>query len=162
MLKRLLLVVVLIAVTLSVTVAPAAAQDGVARTAPCVVTTLLAPENEVRTPANTNDPTVESVARGRAVFLILPSGTIIFHVQIFNPARETFVAGHIHIGPPNANGPVVVGLFSGSTNTSFFRQFGFLTTTPAIAAAICANPSAYYVNYHTTQDPVGATRGQLR
>ena len=32
------------------------------------------------------------------------------------------------------------------------------TTT---GADLCANPSAYYVNYHTTAFPGGAIRGQL-
>jgi len=34
-------------------------------------------------------------------------------------------------------------------------------SNPALGAAICANPSGYYVNYRSTEFPAGATRGQL-
>ena len=70
------------------------------------------------------------------------------------------MAGHIHIGPPTANGPVVQGLFAGSSTDTTFQNSGEVSN-PALATNLCANPDAYYVNYHTTQDPVGATRGQL-
>ena len=38
---------------------------------------------------------------------------------------------------------------------------GVATPNPGTTgAALCANPSAYYVNYHTTAFPGGAIRGQ--
>jgi hypothetical protein len=141
--------------------APAGAgESGSDGAAACVLNTRLLPENEVRTAANVNDPTVESTATGHAQIKVRNDGSIEWKVTINNRDAETFVAGHIHIGPPTANGPVVQGLFSGSSNATHFVDSGSVMNA-TLAAALCGTPSAYYVNYHTTQDPVGATRGQL-
>ena len=125
----------------------------------CVLATSLTPSAEVR-PAGTTDP-VESVARGFSVLHVSAQGTVTFLTVIHNPARETFFGGHIHVAPAGANGPIVVPLFSGSDSSRLFVQATTVAADPQLAAAICANPSAYYVNYHTTQDPQGAVRGQL-
>jgi hypothetical protein len=88
-------------------------------------------------------------------------GTIEFKTHIVNPAAETFVAGHIHIGSAVVAGPVVQSLFvPPATSEEQIMQSGEVAN-PALGAAICANPSNYYVNYHTTQFPGGAIRGQL-
>jgi len=127
----------------------------------CVLNTELSPENEVRTAANTTDPTVESTARGHAQVKVRADGTIEYKVFVLNQDGETFTAGHIHGAPAGTNGPVVQNLFVGSTfDDEQFVQHDEVSN-PALAADLCADPSAYYVNYHTTQDPVGAIRGQL-
>jgi CHRD domain len=59
------------------------------------------------------------------------------------------------------NGPVVVTLFSGSTDRKLIFQAVRLQIDATLAAAICANPAGYYVNYHTQDFPGGAIRGQL-
>jgi hypothetical protein len=69
---------------------------------------------------------------------------------------QKIVAAHIHKGAPGTAGPVVVPF--GKT----FKSKGCTTTTAAIAAAIKAKPSAYYVNVHNAKYPGGALRGQLR
>jgi hypothetical protein len=48
----------------------------------------------------------------------------------------------------------------GPTSDRQIRQSGEVSN-PALGAAICANPSEYCVNYHSTTFPTGATRGQL-
>jgi CHRD domain len=67
------------------------------------------------------------------------------------------VAMHIHKGVAGANGPVVVPLDPKTINGA--RTC--VTVTPAIAAAIVANPAGHYFNIHTPTAPGGATRGQL-
>jgi hypothetical protein len=68
----------------------------------------------------------------------------------------TLTAAHIHRRRPGTAGPVVVP-FGAS-----FRSKGCTNATAAVAAAIRANPSAYYVNVHNARYPGGALRGQLR
>ncbi|HSD19599.1 MAG TPA: CHRD domain-containing protein [Anaeromyxobacter sp.] len=127
-----------------------------------MLNTRLSPENEVRTAANTNDPTVESTATGHAQVKVRNDGTLEIKVFILNQDAETITAGHIHVGPPTANGPVVVPLFSGSFSGEHFVQHEVVAVPEAFDAFdLCDDPGAFYVNYHTTQDPVGATRGQL-
>jgi hypothetical protein len=93
-------------------------------------------------------------------------GTIQFKTQILNKNGETFVAGHIHQAPVGVPGPVVVPLFvapSPPTSARQIKQRGVATPNAGTTGAnLCQNPSAYYVNYHTTAFPGGAIRGQLR
>lgn len=152
--RRLLLVLAATLVALWL-LAPVGAQADTATR--CAAYAVLKPANEVRT--DTTDP-VESRAFGAALVAI--NGTrLAFSVAIVNPARETFVAGHIHIGAAGSNGGVVVLLFEGSSSSRLFLQADRLEISADTAAAICGNPAGFYVNYHTTQDPQGAVRGQL-
>ena len=106
-----------------------------------------------------------STATGHTLIKVRLDGTISFKTQIKNPNRETFVAGHIHQAPAGVPGPIVVPLFvspSPATNARHIKQSG--AATPSVGttgAMLCQNPSAYYVNYHTTAFPGGAIRGQL-
>lgn len=64
---------------------------------------------------------------------------------------------HIHRGDAQTAGPVVVALANPVHDISD-------TCTPVASALIneiVANPSAFYVNVHTTQYPKGAIRAQL-
>lgn len=133
-----------------------AASDSATR---CVLNTLLSPGNEVR-PEGTDDP-VDSTASGHAQVKIRHDGTLEYKVFLLNMARETFVAGHVHRAPAGVNGPVVVPLFGGSTDEAQFVQHAEIGIDAPLADEICGDPSAFYVNYHTTQDPGGAVRGQL-
>ena len=122
----------------------------------------LRPENEVRTPGSTFDATVESVAWGHAQIKIYAGNVLECKVQIHNPAGEAFTAGHIHIGGPTVVGGVVVGLHNSLPNiTDEHIKLECGPLTDADVAAVLANPSNFYINYHTTLDPVGAIRGQL-
>jgi CHRD domain len=111
-------------------------------------------------PPGTPDP-VESRASGFA-FAQIVGTKLHFVVVIFNPARESFILGHIHSAPVGVNGPIFVDLFM---NASGVNPFVF-TQSDSIdigdkAEAICNNLPGFYFNYHTTQDPQGAVRGQL-
>jgi CHRD domain len=83
-----------------------------------------------------------------------------------NKDRETVVAGHVHVGAVGVNGDIVVELFvppAPATSARHIKQGGVVTPeTGTTGAALCENPSAYYVNYHTTVFEGGAIRGQLR
>ena len=107
-----------------------------------------------------------STAKGHTLIKVRNDGTIEFDTHILNKANETFVAGHIHQAPVGVAGPIVVPLFVSPTPPTSARhitQSGVATpNTGTTGADLCANPSAYYVNYHTTAFPGGAIRGQLR
>jgi hypothetical protein len=89
------------------------------------------------------------------------TGEIKYHVFATNlPGTiEGSPGAHIHVGRAGQAGDVVLGLeLTG-------RESGLVAsgkaTNPALAAAILADPSNYYVNVHTTTCPGGAIRGQL-
>ena len=69
-------------------------------------------------------------------------------------------AAHIHIGPRNIAGPVVVPLqvVSGTDWT----VDTCITASAAVLSAIEASPGAYYVNVHNAVFPGGEIRGQLK
>ena len=121
----------------------------------CVLNTQLNAHNE--TTGST------STATGHTQLKVWKDGTISFKTQIFNPNHETFVAGHIHQGAVGVAGGIVVPLFGGPSTTSGHIKLGGTATPNAgtTGSAICQNPSAYYVNYHTTAFGAGAIRGQL-
>jgi hypothetical protein len=106
-----------------------------------------------------------SVAKGHTLIKVRQNGTIEFKTQINNKAHESFVAGHVHQAPVGVAGPIVVPLFvapAPPTSARHIKQIGVATPNAGTTgAALCANPSAYYVNYHTTAFPAGAIRGQL-
>jgi hypothetical protein len=107
-----------------------------------------------------------STAKGNTLIKVRNAGTIEFKTRILNKNHETFVAGHIHQAPVGVAGPIVVPLFvspAPQTSARHIRQKGVATPNAGTTGAdLCANPSAYYVNYHTTAFGGGAIRGQLR
>jgi CHRD domain len=74
----------------------------------------------------------------------------------------TVVAAHIHVGDAGTPGPIVVGLFMGTAFAGTDAASGCVTDVdPDLIKAIRQDPSAYYVNVHSTVFPGGAVRGQL-
>ena len=148
--RRLLAVLALGVVVAMLAAAPAGAQSST--TTKCTAVAALKPGNEV--------PPVESRTSGAALVNI--NGTrLSFAVAIANPERRTFFAGHIHIGAAGVNGPIRVILFEGSSDRRLFTQAASIQTSAEDAAAICADLSGHYVNYHTTRNRGGELRGQL-
>src|SRR5438552_18722462 len=153
--RRLLALVLLVGLLAwpAVSVAPAKSGKGTM----CVLHARLAASNE--TTGST------STATGHTLIKVREDGTITFKTQINNPDRETFIAGHIHKAPVGVPGPIVVPLFvspSPPTSVRHIKQSGTATPNAGTTGAdLCQNPSAYYVNYHTTAFPGGAIRGQL-
>jgi len=103
-----------------------------------------------------------STAKGHTQIKVRANGTIEFKTHILNKSGETFTAGHVHQAPL---GTIAVPLFvppTSATSARHIRQSGVATPNAGTTgAALCANPSAYFVNYHTTALPGGAIRGQL-
>jgi hypothetical protein len=124
----------------------------------CVLHAKLAAKNET--------PPTTSVAKGHTLIKVRNDGTIEFKTHINNKNHETFVAGHIHQAAVGVAGPIVVPLFvapAPATSARHIKQSGVATPNAGTTgAALCQNPTAYYVNYHTTAFPAGAIRGQLR
>jgi hypothetical protein len=151
--RRLILgvVVACAAVALTASGAPAKNGNGVM----CVLHAKLTAKSE--TTGST------STAKGHTQIKVRANGTIEFKTQILNKNGETFIAGHIHLAPVGMAGAIVVPLFaSPGTTARHIRQSGVATPNAGTTgAALCANPSAYYVNYHTTAFTGGAIRGQL-
>jgi hypothetical protein len=71
------------------------------------------------------------------------------------------VAAHVHRGRKFENGPIVVPLTAPATGDPGASS-GCVSVAPDLAAAIQADPRAYYVNVHTSAFPDGAVRGQLK
>lgn len=130
-----------------------AGENGSDEATMCVFTTQLRAENEV--------PTSTSNAWGYTQIKVRNNGTIEFTTHIVNPDLETFRAGHIHVAPAGTPGPVVQSLFVGAATSDMQIMQSGEVSNPTLGSAICADPSAYYVNYHTVLFPAGAVRGQL-
>ena len=99
-------------------------------------------------------------AFGHTQIKIRNDATLEFKTHIVNDG-QTYIAAHVHIGPVGVNGPVVVPLFGGFGSDEQIKGSGEISIAPGLAAAICATPANYYVNYHSTLHPGGAIRGQL-
>jgi hypothetical protein len=141
------------AAALAASGAPAKSGRGVI----CVLEAKLSAKNE--TTGST------STATGNTLIKVHDDGTIQFKTRILNKNHETFIAGHIHQAPVGVAGPIVVPLFvspAPPTSARHIKQSGEATPNAGTTGAdLCANPNAYYVNYHTTAFPGGAIRGQL-
>ena len=123
----------------------------------CVLHAKLSPKT-----ANTT-----STAKGHTLIKVRRNGTIEYKTHILNKGNETFTAGHIHQAPVGQSGPIAFSLFRAAapTNARQIKDRGSVPAATAtdqqFASQLCQNPSAYYVNYHTTANPAGAIRGQL-
>jgi hypothetical protein len=64
---------------------------------------------------------------------------------------------HIHKGPPDGSGPVVVPLIT----PTVYGSKDCVAAAPALVKDIADHPANYYVDIHTFKFPAGAVRGQL-
>ena len=84
-------------------------------------------------------------------------GEVCWVIVVENIALPS-TGAHIHIAPVTDPGPVVVPL---SAPDLTGMSSGCISADPDLIKDIQQNPSAYYVNVHTTDFPGGAVRGQL-
>jgi hypothetical protein len=106
-------------------------------------------------PAVCGDP--DAVAQ--MILIINPASDSVCFLTRWTDIDGTVVAAHIHLAPVGVPGAVVVPLFSGSFGST--DKLRGCVSANGLAAAILANPSAYYVNIHSTVYPAGAVRTQL-
>lgn len=135
-------VLVVLAVTAAAVVMgpalPAAATGG----APLVAT--LTGANEVPGPG---DPD----GAGTAELTVNPGlGRVCWAIE--TTGLSAFTGAHIHRGSATEFGPILVHLSLGE---------GCATADRALLTEILRDPSAFYVNVHTTEFRAGAIRGQL-
>lgn len=101
-------------------------------------------------------PPVQSNASGIA-HITLNQGLGEVCVDIESSGFEgQVIAGHIHRGPEGVGGPVVIGLGVNSPNFS-----NCVEADGDLIKEIRQDPSAFYVNVHSTAFPGGEIRGQL-
>lgn len=98
--------------------------------------------------------------RGSASVLINANqGSICFAITV--SGLSTPQAAHIHRNVAGQNGDIVVG-FTAPTTGNPGASSGCMTGVSAsLLKQIKNNPTAFYVNVHTTDFPAGAVRGQL-
>lgn len=111
-------------------------------------------------PLNTEQETTGSNTDASGFFTYTISGTQLCYTLTARDLSASAVAAHIHLGPRNTAGPVVIPL-TVAAGTSFTRS-ACTTAGATLLADIQANPKAYYVNVHTPAFPGGEIRGQLK
>ena len=72
------------------------------------------------------------------------------------------VAAHIHRGAAGTNGPIVIDLKPTFKGTSPRVSKKCVSARAATVASIRRNPGNFYANVHTSKNPGGAARGQLK
>lgn len=139
---------------------------------PVIFSAVLRPANEVPPVSN-----AESSGVGAAQIMFnltrdaagaITGGTADFYFQASGFPGDTAVQGaHIHPGVAGVNGGVIIGAALTAANRLplsngmvEYRQTGIVMSA-ANAAAVVANPSAFYFNIHSPANPGGFARGQL-
>lgn len=122
-------------------------------------------------------PAVDTLAQGQAIFQISEDGSSI-HYKLIVANLVNTLQSHIHVGPPDEIGPVVAFLYPSAPPAQLIpgRFSGVLAEGEITAAdlrgpllgmpldALLAEMAAgnTYVNVHTTANPGGEIRGQIR
>lgn len=118
-------------------------------------------------------PSVDTLAQGQAILRLSKDGSQLGYKLIVANV-ENVTASHIHLAPAGVNGPIVAFLYPGPTiqgRTQGVLAEGTITAADLVGplagqplSSLVANMSAgnTYVNVHTTQNPGGEVRGQIR
>ena len=105
------------------------------------------------------------VARGRVELKLKRDSTLEYHLNVYNPAAESFTAAHIYRSGNSAT-PVVT-LFAGTSLRDKYIQVrgtGVLTDPAGrpLLEELRSNPAGFYVSLRTTREPQGALRGTIQ
>ena len=120
-----------------------------------------APPDSPAIPLNTGqEAPAPSVGGAHGSFSYEIDGSELCYTIAVTGLSTPAVAAHIHLGARNVAGPVVVPLVVPAETS--FETSACTTADPALLAAIEADSSAYYVNVHTSMNPPGEVRGQLK
>jgi hypothetical protein len=121
-------------------------------------------------------PANDSKGQGQAIFHVAKDGqSIAYKLIVAN--IENVTQAHIHLGPPDVNGPVVVWLYPSSPPAQLLpgRSQGVLAegtiTEESLVGQLAGqsldeliallNAGTAYVNMHTSQFPPGEIRGNF-
>ncbi len=133
---------------------------------------LMSPGNEV-------PPIPDLAASGLGVFTayitrssvgLITSAEVIFEVKYSFPTAVTFTGFHIHTGTAGNNGPVTINstlqrIDSDPSGAGILRYRSEVVLNAAAVSTLeglLTNPSAYYINLHTSVNTGGAIRSQMR
>jgi CHRD domain-containing protein len=114
-------------------------------------------------------PPVQTQATGTAEFTLMGMDSVNYTVNTSNIQGAT--AGHIHLGKPGENGPVVITLFKYDTPMDQVSEAGSFTAAdqegpmagqPFQELGTAALNGNLYVNIHTEKNPNGEIRGQIQ
>lgn len=109
--------------------------------------------------AGTNEvPPADVTATGTVQLWLNPGQGSVCFVLTASGLSAPAIAAHIHAAPSGVNGSVVVPL---SVTADGSGSGCVENVSRDLIGAIIHDPSAYYVNVHTTAFPGGAIRGQL-
>ena len=141
--------------------------------APLIFVADLRASNEVPPVAN-----AESNATGTAMVTITPTrdssnaitgGTATMQFTASGLTNTSnIILAHVHTGAAGVNGPFVINsnLSAATPIPTPTGSAGFersaIPVDAAVINALVANPSGHYFNIHTTLNPGGAVRGQMR
>lgn len=106
---------------------------------------------------------------------LLARGGVSMHFHSFSAGRahlavplaqgiNNIIGAHIHEAPVGVEGPVVIDLQAGGDyihSVVSFSAEGSITCDRDLLTRMLSDPSAFYVNFHTSVDPAGAVRGQV-
>jgi hypothetical protein len=122
-------------------------------------------------------PSVDTRARGQAIFQLDRSGTTLSY-RLIVANIENVTMAHIHLAPAGENGPVVAWLYpEGPPPQQIDGRSNGVLATGTITDDDLVGPLAgqtlddlmeeiragrTYVNVHTAQYPAGEVRGQIR
>ena len=114
-------------------------------------------------------PSVQTQSTGMADFTLIGMESVNYTVNASNIQGAT--AGHIHLGKPGENGPVVITLFKYDTPMNQVSETGSFTAAdqegpmagqPFQELGTAALNGGLYVNIHTETNPNGEIRGQIQ
>jgi hypothetical protein len=114
-------------------------------------------------------PPVQTQATGIAEFTLMGMDSVVYSVNATNIEGAT--AGHIHLGKPGENGPIVITLFKYDTPMDQVSETGSFTAAdqegpmagqPFQELGTAALNGGLYVNIHTEKNPNGEIRGQIQ
>jgi hypothetical protein len=103
-------------------------------------------------------PPVTTTASGLAVIRVTSDRTVYSRVTVDNiETNDQVTMAHIHAGPRGVNGPIIVPLANAPADFNVQR-----TQTISVAKYDSLMTLPTYVNVHSTRNPAGKIRGQIR
>jgi hypothetical protein len=105
------------------------------------------------------NPPVNTPGRGSCVLTLAAGEASISMTCTFSGMSANTTAAHIHTGVVGVNGPVLLSL-TGVGGTS--GTLTLPTTTVSLAQVAALRSKGWYVNVHTSTNPGGEIRGQLK